>query len=124
MTIAERFGAEQYCYLTTTGRVTGLPREIEIWFAARGNAIYMLAGSGVNSHWVMNILQQPRVRVRIDDEEFAGAGRVVESDEEASAVRPLLAAKYQDWTPDRPLSAWARTALPVAIDLDAEPVAS
>ena len=24
----------QYLYLTTTGRRTGLPREIEIWFAA------------------------------------------------------------------------------------------
>jgi len=120
MTIAARYGAEQYCYLTTTGRVSGLPREIEIWFAARDNTIYMLAGSGVNSHWVMNILQRPAVTVRIDETVFSGTGRLVESDEEASAIRPLLAAKYQGWTPDKPLSAWARTALPVAIDLEAE----
>jgi hypothetical protein len=25
-----------YLYLTTTGRVTGQPREIEIWFTERG----------------------------------------------------------------------------------------
>ena len=24
---------EQFCYLTTTGRVTGRPHEVEIWFA-------------------------------------------------------------------------------------------
>jgi hypothetical protein len=24
---------EEFCYLTTTGRVTGRPHEIEIWFA-------------------------------------------------------------------------------------------
>ncbi len=35
---------EQYCYLTTTGRVTGRPHTIEIWFALDGGTLYMLAG--------------------------------------------------------------------------------
>ena len=30
--------AEQYCYLTTTGRVSGRPHEIEIWFAVGPDA--------------------------------------------------------------------------------------
>jgi hypothetical protein len=28
----EGLAEEDYCYLTTTGRVSGEPREIEIWF--------------------------------------------------------------------------------------------
>jgi deazaflavin-dependent oxidoreductase (nitroreductase family) len=118
MTVEERLGDEQYCYLTTTGRSSGLPREIEIWFAARADTIYMLSGGGQNAHWVMNIMKDPRVTVRIDDEEFAGTARFLEpgTDEEA-LVRRLLPSKYEDWQPGLPQSAWARGALPVAVDL-------
>ena len=28
--------AEQFCYLTTTGRTSGEPRTIEIWFGTEG----------------------------------------------------------------------------------------
>lgn len=38
--------------------------------------------------------------------------------DEDQRVRRLLAAKYQDWREGRPLSGWARTALPVAIEVD------
>ena len=34
-----------FCYLTTTGRVSGRPHTIEIWFAVQGDAIYLMAGS-------------------------------------------------------------------------------
>ncbi len=119
MSVEARLGAEAYAYLTTTGRSSGLPREIEIWFGARGNTIYLLSGGGQNAHWVMNIHGDRRVRVRIGGDEFSGLARVLGPGEEEQAARPLLAAKYQDWEPGRPLSYWARTALPVAIDLSA-----
>ena len=32
-----------FLYLTTTGRRTGLPREIEIWFTERGGHFYVIA---------------------------------------------------------------------------------
>lgn len=120
MSIESRLGEEQYCYLTTIGRTSGERREIEIWFSARGNTVYMLSGNGPNAHWVMNLITNPSVSLRIDDEEFRGVARVLEPGDEERSVRPLLAAKYQDWQPDRPLSQWARTALPVAIDLDVD----
>lgn len=118
MTIESEHAEEQYCYLTTTGRKSGEPREIEIWFGARGNTIYMLSGNGPNSHWVMNIMHDPRVTVRIADETYPGTARIVEHDsDEERAARLLLAGKYQDWQEGKPLSGWARTALPVAVDL-------
>ena len=30
---------EEFCYLTTTGRVSGKPREIEIWFGMKGDTL-------------------------------------------------------------------------------------
>src|SRR6185312_13518616 len=33
-----------YCYITTTGRRSGKPHTIEIWFALDGRTLYLLAG--------------------------------------------------------------------------------
>ena len=41
-----QFEKEEYCYLTTRGRKTGKPHEIEIWFGIIGDAIYLLSGGG------------------------------------------------------------------------------
>lgn len=107
---------EEYCYLTTTGRVSGRPHEIEIWFGAQNNTIYLLSGSE-KSDWVRNLLKDPSVTVRIADHTFTGTGRVVEDKEAERRARYLVAEKYQEWEEGRTLSEWARTALPVAIDL-------
>jgi deazaflavin-dependent oxidoreductase (nitroreductase family) len=107
-------GHEQYCYLTTTGRVTGRPHEIEIWFALDGETLYMLSDSHV-SDWVKNLRRTPGVTVRIADERFEGHARVVEDGEEDELARRLLIEKYEQEPGS--LSNWRRTALPVAVDL-------
>jgi len=48
---------EDYCYLTTTGRLSGEPREIEIWFSLDDGVLYMLAGGGRRANWVRNIVR-------------------------------------------------------------------
>lgn len=35
---------DDYCYLTTTGRRSGCPHRIEVWYAAEGPTLYLLAG--------------------------------------------------------------------------------
>lgn len=107
---------EDYCYLTTTGRHTGRPHTIEIWFALDGPTLYMLAGGGARSDWVKNARREPGVTVRIRDVQFPGRARVVESAEEDARARELVVGKYRPrYRGD--LSDWGRTALPVAIDL-------
>ena len=39
-----QFEKEQYCYLTTRGRETGDPHEIEIWFCVYENSLCLLSG--------------------------------------------------------------------------------
>jgi len=115
-----RLAKQQYCYVTTRGRVTGHPHKIEIWFALRGNTIYLLSGGGEASDWVKNMRREPQVTVRIGRHRFAGTARF-EVDAEAEAfARRALAAKYQGWREGRRMSNWAATALPVAIDLEVE----
>ena len=111
----ERYENEDFCYLTTTGRVTGRPHEIEIWFGLNDRTLYMLAGGGDRSDWVRNLSKDPEVSVRLASETFEGRARVVEDPEEDELARSLLVEKYEK----RPggLDRWRRTALPVAVDL-------
>ncbi|MDQ3912822.1 MAG: nitroreductase family deazaflavin-dependent oxidoreductase [Actinomycetota bacterium] len=107
--------AEDFCYLTTIGRVTGRAHTIEIWFAVEGQTLYMLSGGRDRSDWVKNLCLNPRVAVLIDQEHFDGRARIVESPEEDALARRLLVEKYER-SPGS-LTNWRHTALPVAVDL-------
>jgi len=52
---------DQNLYLTTTGRTSGVPREIEIWFVTAEGKLYVFAEHGLRAQWVKNILREPRV---------------------------------------------------------------
>jgi deazaflavin-dependent oxidoreductase (nitroreductase family) len=105
-----------FCYVTTTGRRTGRPHTIEIWFEERDGTLYLLSGGGDRSDWIRNIRKESKVSVRIGEEERQGVARFVDDPDEDFGARRLLAAKYQSWREGRPLSRWASTALVVAID--------
>lgn len=107
---------EQYCYLTTTGRVSGEPREIEIWFGLSDETLYMLSGGRDRSNWVRNLLADRKVTVRIGEATLPGRARVVDDPDEDATARRLLLEKYSKSSGD--LSDWGRTALPVAVDLE------
>ena len=75
----------KYLYLTTTGRVTGQPREIEIWFVDCEGKLYILAEHFHKAQWVKNIERNPRVRVRIGEREFEATARVLDRKRDAKA---------------------------------------
>ena len=108
---------EGYCYLTTTGRKSGNPHEIEIWFGIQENSLYLLSGGGDDSDWVKNLRVNPNVTVRIAKHTFIGTARIVSDEKEGTMARHMLAGKYQGWKEGKPLSDWGRTALVVGIEL-------
>jgi deazaflavin-dependent oxidoreductase (nitroreductase family) len=109
---------EEYCYLTTTGRVSGRPHQIEIWFALDGQSLYLLSGGMDASDWVRNVIKNPSVTVKLGEHTFNGIARLVKDEKEELAARTMLAEKYHEWDEGKTLSEWARTALPVAIDME------
>lgn len=111
---------EDVCYLTTTGRVTGRPHTIEVWFALDGGTLYVLSGGGTRADWVKNARRTPAVEVRIKDIHARGRARILTSRPEDALARRLLVGKYQPRSSDD-LAEWGRTALPVAVDLAADP---
>jgi deazaflavin-dependent oxidoreductase (nitroreductase family) len=112
----ESLAGEDFCYLTTTGRVSGRPHTIEIWFALNGYTLYMLSGGMDRSDWVKNALHLPDVTVRIKDRVIVGKARLVKDAEEDAVARQLVLKKYEK-SSEEDLTEWSRSALPVAIDL-------
>jgi deazaflavin-dependent oxidoreductase (nitroreductase family) len=113
----------QFCYLTTTGRVSGRPHTIEIWFAHRRATLYVLSGGGDRSDWVRNLRRRPEVAVRIGSrhvQQLPGRARVLDpGTPEDRLARDLLVEKYQP-SYGGDLTGWRRSSLPVAIDLEGE----
>ena len=83
---------EPFCYLTTTGRVTGRPHEIEIWFALAvddPSHLAMMAGGGMHSDWVRNLAKLPEATIRIGDTSYPATARIV-----SAARQSRLAAEH------------------------------
>jgi deazaflavin-dependent oxidoreductase (nitroreductase family) len=114
-----QFADDDFCYLITTGRVTGRPHTIEIWFAMQEHTIYMLAGGRDSSDWVRNALRSPEVTVRIRDITYAGQARVLEAGGEDALARRIVVDKYQPGYGED-LAGWGRESLVVAVDLRVE----
>jgi deazaflavin-dependent oxidoreductase (nitroreductase family) len=87
----------EYLYLTTIGRITGEPREIEIWFVESKGKLYILAEQLHDAQWVKNIERNPRVRVRLGARRFEATARVLDRERDRPTwltVQRLASEKY------------------------------
>ncbi len=91
----------QFLYLTTVGRKSGKPHQIEIWFVKHADNYYMVNEDPTISDWVKNIRHDPAVIFSLGSREAAGIearGRLVDAAAEpelTAAVIALMDAKYQ-----------------------------
>lgn len=86
-----------YLYLTTKGRHSGRPHEIEIWYVAYHDCYYLVSEKREHADWVRNIQRTSAVRFRVDAVHFDGRGRAVDAAQEpelAAAIRQLMDSKY------------------------------
>jgi deazaflavin-dependent oxidoreductase (nitroreductase family) len=87
---------DQYLYLITRGRRSGLPREIEIWFTYRDGRYYVIA-EYATSNWVQNLRADPEAKVRVAGQGFTAHARFVSVEGEPElhrAVAGLSSEKY------------------------------
>ena len=77
-TSLESVANEQVLHLTTVGRRTGLPREIEIWFVVWGERLYLFAETREAAAWVKKIRRNPKVKVRIGEWRTGATARVLD----------------------------------------------
>jgi deazaflavin-dependent oxidoreductase (nitroreductase family) len=78
----QEFADTKVLYLTTIGRRTGSPREIEVWFIVYRDRFYLFAETGEAPAWIKNIRRNPEVAVRIGERQIRAAARVLDRDAE------------------------------------------
>jgi deazaflavin-dependent oxidoreductase (nitroreductase family) len=95
----------KYLYLTTTGRITGKPREIEIWFVESQSKLYILAEHLHETKWVKNIKRNPRVGVRLGRSSFEATARVLDynRDRKVWLAAQCLAREKYGWGDGLPI---------------------
>ena len=107
------------CDVTTTGRRSGKPHEIEIWFGVIGETMYLISGNGPTADWYSNALVNPRVSVRLKREIRNGLARDVTDADERRRVGDLMGKKYP-WEGDSSIGltrhAWCYDVPVLAID--------
>lgn len=79
--------------LTTTGRKSGQPRTVTIWFVV-GDHLYVQSGRDGKTDWYQNIRKTPAVTVKIGEQQWKGQARPVADAAESERVHQLFKEKY------------------------------
>jgi deazaflavin-dependent oxidoreductase (nitroreductase family) len=82
--------------LTTRGRKSGLPREIEIWFTHLNKRFYIIA-EYPHSNWVQNLSAHADVKVRVAGQEFAGRARILPKEHDTELIETVKALSQQKY---------------------------
>jgi deazaflavin-dependent oxidoreductase (nitroreductase family) len=77
-----------YLYLTTRGRKSGQPREIEIWFTEYEGRFYVIA-EYETANWLQNIRACGDVQVRVAGRNFPARARVLWPETDAALIRTI-----------------------------------
>jgi deazaflavin-dependent oxidoreductase (nitroreductase family) len=77
--------------LRTRGRKSGEMRDAPLGYTIVGEHVYCVAGFGRQTHWLQNILADPKVEVILPSRAFSGiAEEVTDPDERRRTLAPLL----------------------------------
>jgi deazaflavin-dependent oxidoreductase (nitroreductase family) len=105
-----------FALLQTTGRRSGLPRQVPVGNGRVGDTFWIVAAHGRQSDWVRNVEKDPRVKVLVDRRWYRGTAVLVPDDDTERRSRSLP----HPW--DAAIGrAIATTPLTVRIDLDVQP---
>lgn len=88
----------EFLYLTTIGRKTGNPHEIEIWFVEYEGCYYLCSEGREKWDWAKNIMNNPQISFWVHGQTYSGKARPVDAATEPAlvkAVSDLFDAKYK-----------------------------
>jgi deazaflavin-dependent oxidoreductase (nitroreductase family) len=101
--------APGWVLLTTTGRVTGLPREVLLPCQRYSEGLIVISTYGWRSHWIRNLSHEPEVRVTCGGWVLSGRAEVVEDRELKLSL--ISANPFFPAAPFAPVHAVLRTVL-------------
>jgi len=75
--------------LETTGRRSGLPRQVPVGNGLRGDAFWIITEHGYAADYVKNIQKDPRVRVKVGRRWRGGVAEILPDDDPRERMRWL-----------------------------------
>ena len=109
--------SQKFIHLTTVGRKTHNPRMVELWFAIRGDRVY-LSHEGKETHWMKNVKKFSNVTFEIGGKNFAGnAHLLVDRTEESWIAKVALYEKYYGKATKEVIEDWFSLSKLLAIEL-------
>jgi deazaflavin-dependent oxidoreductase (nitroreductase family) len=99
--LSENGDLTEFFYLTTIGRKSGKPHQIEIWFVEHDGSYYIVSEGRDHTDWVRNVLQNPAVTYSVGSrsaEQLPATARPLDPAHEpelAAAVSALMDAAYE-----------------------------
>jgi deazaflavin-dependent oxidoreductase (nitroreductase family) len=109
---------EKYIYLTTTGRRTGRPHTVELWFAVTQGKLY-LSHEGKYTDWMKNILNSSRVTFTIRCLKGEGTARIVKGGDTFETGKSALYHKYYGEADKDVIDDWFSLSTVIEIMFDA-----
>ncbi|HWY55832.1 MAG TPA: nitroreductase family deazaflavin-dependent oxidoreductase [Terriglobales bacterium] len=93
-TLTDRFSRFREIKLTVTGRKSGRPVSIPVWFVWEDDKLYLLPVKGSDTQWYKNVLQNPSIKIKV-----GGTGAELEAiplteAKQVSSVVEKFRAKY------------------------------
>ncbi len=83
----------KFIYLTTSGRKTGKPHVVELWFAYAEGKIF-LSHEGAYTDWMKNLTKNEHVRARIGPLNFEATAKIVNGGNPRELGKKSLYEKY------------------------------
>lgn len=116
-----RFGST-YAVLETTGRRSGVPRQIPVANGLQGDTFWLISAHGRHAHYVHNLLADPRVRVGVVEQGVlrwrTGTASLLEDDDARARQRELARGRLGYRLDALLLRATATDLRTIRIDLD------
>jgi len=80
--------------ITVTGRKSGRPISIPVWFVLENGKLYLLPVSGSDTQWYKNVLKNPSIRIEAGGAEAELKVAPVTDAKQVSSVVEKFRAKY------------------------------
>ena len=111
-----RVGSAKFIHLTSTGRITGKPHTVELWFVVNDGRVY-LSHEGEETDWMRNIKKNPKVIFEIGEKDFTGTARYLDDlENEAWTAKVALYEKYYGKASKEAIGDWFSLSKLILID--------
>jgi deazaflavin-dependent oxidoreductase (nitroreductase family) len=94
--LLDRLSRSQEITITVTGRKSGRPISIPVWFVLDDGKLYLLPVQGSDTQWYKNVLKNPSIRISAGGAEAEFNAVPITDPKQVSSVVAKFRAKYGD----------------------------